>query len=136
MYITMFVLVLQVLPDTLRIIQACRNTLSQAMEVFLNAPDTPLPAHLARGTDAIAQALSMEQPSAVAANTSSYGNNNGNNTTIQASHTESYGGRGGNNGGGYGGGGGRGYGRGGGGNSGGRGSYSGGGGRGGGGGRN
>ena len=123
------------LPDTLRIIQSCRNTLTQAMEAFLNAPDVPLPAYLARGTDAIAQALSMEQPTAVA-NTSSYGNN-GNNTTIQASQTESYGGRGGNNnGGGYGGGsGGRGYGRGGGGNSGGRGGYSTGGGRGGGGGR-
>ena len=73
------------------------------MEAFLNAPEAPLPVHLARGTDAIAQALSMEQPTALANTSSSYGSNNGNNTTIQTNYTENYGGRGGGGGGGGGG---------------------------------
>ena len=46
----------------LNIVRASRENISCTMDAFLSAPEMPLPLHLSRGTDAIAQALSMEQP--------------------------------------------------------------------------
>ena len=54
---------LKVSSAALALIKLCRATVSEAMEAFLSNPDTPLPLHLAKGADAIAQALKCEQSS-------------------------------------------------------------------------
>jgi hypothetical protein len=96
--------VVQVAPALLRLVQACRTTLTGALEAFLTAPEAPLPAHLARGIEAIAQALALEQPAAVTQHAAS----NGNERAIHQSYGESSG-HTHHGGGGGGGGGGRGY---------------------------
>jgi Helicase associated domain (HA2) len=54
---------LKISSSALALIKKCRSTVSEAMEAFLCNPDTPLPQHLAKGADAIAQALKLEHPS-------------------------------------------------------------------------
>ena len=77
----------------LNLVRAARETISCTMDAFLSSPDMPLPLHLSRGTDAIAQALSLEQPAAsFTPQNQSYSSSDGDNNR---SRGYGYGGRGG-----------------------------------------
>ena len=51
----------------LNVVRTARETIALTMDAFLSSPDMPLPPHLSRGMDAIAQALAAEQPLSSAA---------------------------------------------------------------------
>ena len=55
-------LTMKINKSALNLIHACRVTITRAMEVFLADPESIIPDEIARAVDAIAQALSVEQP--------------------------------------------------------------------------
>jgi hypothetical protein len=54
---------LRLTKETLTLVKSSRNVIEVAMEYFLSASDSALPQVVAKGVDAIVQALTLEQPS-------------------------------------------------------------------------